>query len=277
MKLKSTYFTLILAISIILYGAACSKSSPPPAAPPNNCSLKNIVVTTTTINSAACGPTGSIVVSATGSTGFTFKLNSTGIYQSSATFNNVGAAVYTVFAKDAEGCEKSAQVTVNASGTASFTVNTSVVSASNCGGTDGSVTVNASGSTGFMYKINSGVFQASNVFNGLSTGSNVLTVKDVTGCEITATANILVNTTPGPKFSAARSIILANCSGSPCHTNGGNSGGRNFDTDCNIVAAKARIHQRAVVEGSMPLGAPLSASNRAIIADWVNAGGSFNN
>lgn len=277
MKLKSTYFTIILAAAIIIYAAACSKSTPPPAAPVDPCPAKNIVITNSISNSAACGSTGSIVASAAGSTGFTYKLNSAGTYQASSTFNNLGAATYTVFAKDAEGCERSISATVGSTGTSPFTVSTVVAPSNNCGGSNGSITINTSGSTGFSYKLNLGAFQASNIFSGLASGSNTVTVRDVNGCEVTATANVTVNTTPGPKFIAAKSVIQANCGGSFCHLNSSNAGGRNFDTDCNIVAANARIHQRAVVEGTMPPSAPLSTSNRAILQDWITAGAGFNN
>jgi uncharacterized membrane protein len=57
-------------------------------------------------------------VSATGSTSFTYKLNSGGVYQSSGAFSNVAAGDYTVFAKDGAGCEKSTTVTVAGGGTA---------------------------------------------------------------------------------------------------------------------------------------------------------------
>lgn len=277
MHLKSTYFIGVLSFIIILYAAACSKSMPPSPPPPNTCAAKNIVISNIITSSGACGSTGSITVSAAGSTGFTYKLNSSGVYQASPAFNNIGAATYIVFVKDADGCERSVTATVGATGNPAFTISTAVVPAGNCGGTDGSVTINASGSSGFMYKLNSGIYQTSNLFSGLSSSSNTVTVKDLSGCEITATANVPVNTAPGPKFLAARSVIQANCSGSSCHTNGGNQGGRNFDTDCNIVAAKIRINQRAVIEGTMPQGGPLTASNKAILADWFNAGGGFNN
>ena len=277
MKFTPAYCIVLLTAVIILYTVACSKSSPSGGASGDPCAGKNITVNNTVTASSACGSTGSIVVNAAGSTGFTYKLNSSGTYQSSNTFNNIGAAIYTVFVKDASGCEQSASATVGSSGTASFAVNVSTAPANNCGGSNGSVTVNATGSSGFNYKLNNGAYQTANTFSNLPAGSNTVTVKDVNGCEVTAAANITVNTTPGNKFAAAKSVILANCSGSSCHTNGGNSGGRNFDLDCSIVAANSRIFQRAVVEGSMPAIAPLSVANKAIITDWINTGGGFNN
>ena len=277
MKINSTFCIISLTASIIMYNFACSKSSTPGGTSADPCAGKNITVDNTVTASSVCGSTGSIVVNAAGSSGFTYKLNSSGTYQSSNVFNNIGAATYTVFVKDAVGCERSASATIGGSGSAPFTVTISTSPAGNCGGTDGSITINATGSSGFSYKLNSGAYQASNIFTNLGAGSNSVTVKDLNGCEVTTAANVSVNTTPGPKFGAVKSVIQANCAGSGCHTNGGNQGGRNFDVDCNIVAAKVRINQRAVIEGSMPALGPLSAANKAIITDWINAGGGFNN
>ena len=276
MKNNSTFCLIALIVTVITYNFACSKSSPPADEPGDLCAGKNITINSIVNASSACASTGSITINAAGSSGFIYKLNS-GAYQSSNVFNNIGAATYTLFVKDGAGCERSASAIVGATGTAGFSLNISTVPASNCGGNDGVVTINPTGSSGYSYKLNSGVYQASNNFTNLPAGSNNVTVKDFTGCEVTAAANVLVNTTAGPKFIAVRTLLLANCSASACHTNGGNQGGRNFDVDCNIVAAKVRINQRAVIEGSMPSAGGLSPANKAIITDWINAGGGFNN
>jgi len=114
-------FSLIGFVFIIANFSACSKgdSSPTPPPPPTDpCTNKTIVITPVATAAVACGTSGSISVTATGSTGFTFKLNSSGTYQVAGTFNNVAAGDYTIFAKDAAGCEKSQAVTVPASGIA---------------------------------------------------------------------------------------------------------------------------------------------------------------
>lgn len=111
----------VLAFSAIIYFTSCSKesTSPSPTPTPDPCAGKTIVITAVPAASAPCGgATGSINVSATGSTGFTYKLNSAGAYQASGLFSNVSAGNYTVFAKDAGGCERSTAVTVAVAGTA---------------------------------------------------------------------------------------------------------------------------------------------------------------
>lgn len=105
----------VFSACIILY--ACSKKD---SAPTTNdpCAGKTITITTTPDDARTCDDNGKITVSATGSTGFTYKLNSNGTYQSSASFENLKAGDYTVFVKDAAGCEKSQAVKVSSSGNA---------------------------------------------------------------------------------------------------------------------------------------------------------------
>ena len=106
-----------MILSLIIF--SCSKKDSGPAAPPPNpCAGKTITITPTVVASTACSADGSITITASGSTGFTYKLNSGGTYQSATEFNNVSAGTYTVFAKDGAGCEKSIAVTVNGTGTA---------------------------------------------------------------------------------------------------------------------------------------------------------------
>jgi hypothetical protein len=183
----------VSVISIFLF--SCSKESNP--GPSNDpCAGKTISITATAANASPCGNTGSISVSATGSTGFSFKLNSSGSYQASGNFNGVAAGSYIVFAKDADGCEKTKSVTVNSAGTA------------------------------------------------------------------------------GPLFTAVKNLMSTTCQ--PCHNNTTQNGGMNWAVQCNIIQFQSRIKVRAVDEGTMPQGGPeLTTAQKAVITNWINAGGRF--
>jgi len=117
---------LLFIFISLFYIISCSKSGtdagggtpPPPPPPPDKCVGKTIAISTATTNSANCANTGGITVTATGSTGFTYKLNAGGAYQASNAFSNVAAGTHTVFAKDGDGCEQSASVTVASAGQA---------------------------------------------------------------------------------------------------------------------------------------------------------------
>jgi uncharacterized membrane protein len=78
--------------------------------------------------------------------------------------------------------------------------------------------------------------------------------------------------TAGPKFTAAKSVIVSSCgvNNNACHSG---ASGRSFATDNDIVSRAAGIKNRAVTIGDMAPGAPLSAANKAIISAWVDAGG----
>jgi hypothetical protein len=71
-----------------------------------------ISATTTTTDKCATSATGTITITAGGSTGFTYSLN-TGAYQVSNIFTGLAANTYTINAKDLDGCIKSGSATVN--------------------------------------------------------------------------------------------------------------------------------------------------------------------
>lgn len=104
-------------IACVLMFSSCSKKDTAPPPTPDPCAGKNIVITSTATGATGC-TSGSIAVTATGSTSFTYKLNSSGTYQATGTFTNVTAGAYTVFAKDGAGCENSASVAVAEAGAA---------------------------------------------------------------------------------------------------------------------------------------------------------------
>ena len=112
-----TVFVCMIFLSALF---SCSKKEsvviPPPST--DSCAGKNIVLTAAPTSATPCSDNGIINVVATGSTNFSYKVNSTGTYQSAAVFNNVVAGTYIVFAKDGSGCEKSVSVTVQSAGTA---------------------------------------------------------------------------------------------------------------------------------------------------------------
>ncbi len=131
-----------------------------------------------------------------------------------------------------------------------------------------SITVNSPIGAGYQYSIGAG-FQASPNFANLATGDYTVTVKNADSCKGTTPIAIVGY---GPKFYNVKTIVLGYCG--PCHLNGGNSGGKNFDSDANITAAWDRIKARTVdgTPSFMPQGGQLTALDKQKIADWVTAG-----
>lgn len=136
---------------------------------------------------------------------------------------------------------------------------------------NGTITINFPVGDTISYKLNSGTYQSSPIFSNLAPGSYVVTVKNQKGCTDTAQVTIL---NYGPKYAQVKQLIVGYCG--PCHRNGGNDGGKNFDTDASIVASWDRIKARAVdnLPSQMPQApnAPLTAPDKQKIVDWVNAG-----
>lgn len=134
---------------------------------------------------------------------------------------------------------------------------------------DGSITVTYPVGDTVSYKLNSGSFQSSRFFTNLAPGNYLLTVKNEVGCQDTVNIQI---PNYGPKYALVKNIITGYCG--PCHLYGGMEGGKNFDTDNNIVNSWDRIKVRTV-DGNpsfMPQGGQLTTVDKNKILDWVNAG-----
>lgn len=136
---------------------------------------------------------------------------------------------------------------------------------------NGSITINYPVGDTITYKLNNGAYQSAPTFNNLAPGDYVVTVKNQKGCTDTAQISIL---NYGPKYALVKQIIVGYCG--PCHRNGGNEGGKNFDTDASVVTSWDRIKARAVDANpsQMPQApnAPLTNPDKQKIIDWVNAG-----
>jgi hypothetical protein len=248
----------------------------------NPCAGITVAVTTTQVNPAAGQSNGSITASATGGTGFTYSLDG-GAFQTSGTFSGLAAGNYTVTAKSSAGCLGSSQVTlvaVSACSAINITISTAIVTYTPCTTpASGKITVTAGGSSGFTYNINGGAYQTSNVFSTLTAGNYTIGVKDANGCTKTATATVS-NTPMGPLFSGMRTLISSRCNGSGCHIGtGNNASGYNFDNDCSIVSKWSQINQSCVTYTlkKMPKSPQslLTAAEKLVITNWINAGHRF--
>lgn len=261
---------------------SCSKSSGGGSTPPPNpCAGKTIVINATATEATAGASDGSIVATATGSTGFTFSINN-GTAQASGTFNSLAAGSYTITVKDGAGCLGSKAVTVNAQDAcAGKTLTISgVATASDKCAPSGSITITAAGSTGFTYSINNGIFAASNVFNNMAAGAYTIHARDGGGCVKSSTVT-LDAAAAGPTFSSVKAIVQNNCALSGCHSGANPQNGIDFNNDCTIVSKWDRIKARAV-DANLSIMPPapytaLSAADKQAILDWIAAGHKYTN
>lgn len=106
-KQKSTLSMLFI---LSMFFISCNKED---TTSNKACEGKTIVINTSTDSTSnSFSSDGRISVNASGSTGFTYKLNSTGTYSTTSVFSGLAANSYTVFVKDSTGCEKTKSVIV---------------------------------------------------------------------------------------------------------------------------------------------------------------------
>ena len=186
----------LFLISTILISGSCGKGGTP--SPPNPCSGVTVAVNGTTNNpSTLTASDGSITVTASGGSGFTFNLNG-GAFQSSGSFTGLAAGSYTIVAKNSNGCTGSAAFTLvgtNPCTGITITVTGTSVNPTFSTTTNGSISATASGSSGFTFNLNGGAFQASGNFTNLGIGTYTVTAKDLNGCTGSA---VFILTAPNP-------------------------------------------------------------------------------
>jgi len=144
----------------------------------NSATIMDVTVNTT---SPKClGKDGNIIANVNGGVSpYQYSVNGFP-YQSSNTFSNLAAGIYTIRVKDATDCTVSIIATVKNLYYLSF--NLTLVAAS-CGNNNGSVSIAAIGSTPpFLYSLDASSFQSSEKFNNLPPGIYNAYVKDNNGC-----------------------------------------------------------------------------------------------
>lgn len=172
-------------------------------------------VSASSITNIICngGVNGSVTaVPAGGTAPFMYSLN--GItYQSSANFSGLAAGNYTLYIRDALGCQNTAAFAITQPTAITFT--TAASTNSNCGSSDGAILAVASGGTGAIeYKLNAGTYQSSGSFTGLASGAYMVTAKDANGC--TNIMFIIVNDQGSPALTVTSTTNVS------CY--GGNDG-----------------------------------------------------
>lgn len=103
--MQKTILNNPLTIAAFLFIVSCSKSKET-----DPCANTTIIVSATKTDATAND--GSISAAATGSTGFSYKINN-GTFQANGNFTGLTAGDYTVTAKDANGCTGSESFTIS--------------------------------------------------------------------------------------------------------------------------------------------------------------------
>lgn len=209
--IKSLLFTLTIFATIFLSAnfISCSKATVEPTAVVT-CANKTIVIAgSTTAAGAGTSNNGTIAATATGSTGFTFSLN-TGAFQATGNFAGLAANTYTITAKDDAGCTSTKSFVVTVSPCPTIIITATTTSPSSPTATNGAITATASGGISpYTYSLNGAAFQALGTFANLAasggTVNYAIVAKDVNGC-LSASTSFFVNTTPCPTITISNLI-----------------------------------------------------------------------
>jgi gliding motility-associated-like protein len=147
-------------------------------------------ITAQTNNLCPGGNSGSVTIEGSGGTApYRYKTGS-GTYQTSGTFTSLSSGTQTVTVQDANLCSVDIPVTI----TEPVKIVTNVTNQKNvscAGGSDGSLTISATGGNGsYEYSLNTGAYQSSGTFPGLSAGAYSISVRDLNGCTETASVTL---------------------------------------------------------------------------------------
>lgn len=172
--------------------------------------------------------TGSVTVAAAAGTA-PYQYSKDGVnYQGSGAFTGFGSGTHTFFVTDANGC--TAQVSQTLTQPQPISMQTTSVPVFCFGASTGSITaIGAGGTLPYSYSFNGGAsFQPGFTATGLASGSYVVVVRDVNGCqvsqgvEITEVAQPLVltgaSTASGCVGAANGSVVLTATGGTPTYT-----------------------------------------------------------
>ncbi len=135
------------------------------------------------ITSPICGDdNGVITITASGgTTPYEYSIDNVN-YQTAATFVGLGAGQYTVWVRDAAGCEVEEVVIITTAGEITMTIVTD--NPTDCDTNDGTITITANnGTPPYEYSINNGMsYQSSGIFTGLGVNTYNVVVQDANGC-----------------------------------------------------------------------------------------------
>jgi large repetitive protein len=143
------------------------------------------------------GSDGELFTSVVGGNGvINFTLLPSNVTNTNGSFFNLSATSYTVISTDANGCTGSINMLIQQPSALQIT-QVLATSPSCVPGNDAMLTITAIGATpSYLYSVNGGVFQSSNIISNLSAGTFTITAKDAKSCLKTATQTIVNTTLP---------------------------------------------------------------------------------
>jgi hypothetical protein len=231
----------------------------------SSCTNTTLALTYSFTQPSTCSSTdGSLTLRASGGLSkYSFKLNN-GSFSVDTLYSNLSQGNYNVTVKDSAGCTLSKIISLNSKST-DIQVSVVTTTDSNCSN-NGSITVNVTGGKKpFMYSINSGAAQASNVFKGLAAATYSINVTDSTNCQASSSAIVA---SAGPSFTNdIQPIISSNCATVGCH-----DGSRSPNLSAYSGISSNGSSVVGAINNNMPPGGRLTAQQISLITCWVKSG-----
>jgi hypothetical protein len=171
-----------------------------------------VLNTTTAITNITCLNNGSITIAATGGKA-PYTYSKDGInYDSTSTFSFSISGTYTLYAKDSNGCISTQTTTLDQPNPLTITATNTNVSCK--GDNNGSITLTTTeGSGSYLYSINGGATQNSNVFTGFAAGIHTVVVTDSNSCTASINITLTEPTVLSVTTTASNQTITANTIG----------------------------------------------------------------
>jgi SdrD B-like domain/Secretion system C-terminal sorting domain len=225
------------------------------------------VLAVSAVSKLCAGDATDLTASATGATAYAW---STGANTAVITVSPAASTTYTVTVTFATGCTATTSVQLEVLNT--IIVSTATPTNSNsCTTPNGSISVSASGSAGTFleYRLNSGVWQASNNFTGLAAGTYIVQVRYQGGyCGFTY-GIVTINNTP-PTISAV-SAVAAICGGETTQLTAG--GGVSYVWNTGSTGASINVSPAATatytVTATAANGCTGTATVQVVVRDLI--------
>jgi len=264
------FLPLSLYASLLIY-AGCSGNDEPEKI---DCSKSDLALTFESVDPESCALVNGIItaVATGGKAPYTYALN-TGSFGVNAVFTQLSAGDYILRVKDKNGCAvNSSEIQLRIPGS-DLSATTSTEPDTECVDNNGAITVTATGGTEpYQYKIGNQAFGDAATFTSLAVGNHTITVKDADGCLFPKAVSVNRGDTGTSLEDDIMPIIDTKCAVSGCH-NGSES--PNFTNPQNVRTHAAKIKQ-LTQSGEMPREGSLSATQKALIACWVDDGAKDN-
>lgn len=264
---------LLFFLIILFYG--CSSNNEPQ---PVDCDISDLAIEVTAQNPTGCSANdGSITALASGGKGpYTFAIN-TGSFVADPTFTGLSGGNYLVLVKDRNDCIRSAEILLLIPGTNALIAEAVISVDTECLDNNGSIDLLASGGTPpYQYKLGTGAFSTTSVFNNLAPGNYSVAVKDEANCIFVKGVTVAKGDSQVSLANDVRPIIETKCAITGCHSG---SQSPNLNVVNNIISNASRI-KTLTQGGQMPpsnsSAGGLSTAQKALIGCWVDEGAKDN-